>query len=102
MNVSQLDFDSVAWQKGPRLRMFLKIFPRYVNDSVRLFNRSEVLWIRDMFGGWRIPDSPVFGPYEFLNFTLSELYRDRKFPIQELYSTGCRFIFTCFLKEIFC
>lgn len=84
MNVSQLDLDSVAWQKGPRLRMYLKIFPAYVNDSVRLFNRSEVFWIREMFGGWRIPDSPVFGPYEFLNFTLSELYRERKLPIHDL------------------
>ncbi|KAL0390338.1 UNVERIFIED_CONTAM: putative LRR receptor-like serine/threonine-protein kinase [Sesamum calycinum] len=30
LNVSQLDIDSVAWQKGPRLRMYLKIFPAYV------------------------------------------------------------------------
>ncbi|KAL8525886.1 hypothetical protein ACS0TY_015208 [Phlomoides rotata] len=87
MNISQLDLDSVAWQKGPRLRMYLKIFPAYVNDSVRKFNRSEVLWIREMFGGWRIPDSPVFGPYEFLNFTLSELYREQ-FPSSSGLSKG--------------
>ncbi|KAL0460379.1 UNVERIFIED_CONTAM: putative LRR receptor-like serine/threonine-protein kinase [Sesamum latifolium] len=79
LNVSQLDIDSVAWQKGPRLRMYLKIFPAYVNDSIRLFNRSEVIWIREMFSGWRIPDSEVFGPYEFLNFTLLDPYKD-EFP----------------------
>ncbi|KAI3461742.1 hypothetical protein Pfo_018405 [Paulownia fortunei] len=79
LNTSQLDFDSVAWQKGPRLRMYLKIFPAYVNDSIRLFNRSEVLWIREMFSGWRIPDNQVFGPYEFLNFTLLDPYKD-EFP----------------------
>ncbi|KAL0436630.1 UNVERIFIED_CONTAM: putative LRR receptor-like serine/threonine-protein kinase [Sesamum radiatum] len=79
LNVSQLDIDSVAWQKGPRLGMYLKIFPAYVNDSIRLFNRSEVIWIREMFSGWRIPDSEVFGPYEFLNFTLLDPYKD-EFP----------------------
>ncbi|KAK4483044.1 hypothetical protein RD792_010220 [Penstemon davidsonii] len=80
LNLSQLEIDSVAWQKGPRLRMYLKIFPSYVNDNVRLFKRSEVLWIREMFSGWTIPDSKVFGPFELLNFTLSDPYRD-EFPL---------------------
>ncbi|XP_051143290.1 probable LRR receptor-like serine/threonine-protein kinase At1g06840 [Andrographis paniculata] len=76
MNSSQLDIESAAWQEGPRLRMYLKIFPAYINDSVRMFNRSEVFWIRSMFGGWKIRESHVFGPYEFLNFTLLDPYRD--------------------------
>ncbi|KAK4492130.1 hypothetical protein RD792_002927, partial [Penstemon davidsonii] len=79
VNISQLEIDSVEWQKGPRLRMYLKIFPMYVNDSVRLFNRSEIFWIREMFSGWGIPESHVFGPFELLNFTLPEPYRD-EFP----------------------
>ncbi|KAK6163879.1 hypothetical protein DH2020_000743 [Rehmannia glutinosa] len=74
LNLYQLDISSAAWQKGPRLRMQLKIFPMYVNDSVRLFNRSEVQRILGLFGGWRIRDSQVFGPFELLNFTLSEAY----------------------------
>ncbi|KAL3829003.1 hypothetical protein ACJIZ3_017805 [Penstemon smallii] len=71
LNLSQLEIDSVAWQKGPRLRMYLKIFPSYVNDSVRSFNDSEIFRIRQKFGEWDIPDSKVFGPFELLNFTLS-------------------------------
>ncbi|GFP80515.1 probable LRR receptor-like serine/threonine-protein kinase at1g06840 [Phtheirospermum japonicum] len=78
INTSQLQIDSVAWQRGPRLRMYLKIFPRYINDSVRTFNRSEVRWIGEMFGGWRIPENVVFGPYEYLNFTLVGPYREAK------------------------
>lgn len=74
MNASQLDINTAEWQKGPRLRMYLKIFPAYVNNSVTMLNRSEVSWIREAFGGWRIHESHVFGPYEFLNFTLLEPY----------------------------
>ncbi|KAL6576955.1 hypothetical protein OROMI_011231 [Orobanche minor] len=76
MNAFQLEIDSLAWQKGPRLRMYLKIFPPYVNDSVRTFSRSEVIWIGEMFGGWRIPESGVFGPYEYLNLTLVGPYKE--------------------------
>ncbi|XVF46108.1 hypothetical protein PTKIN_Ptkin03bG0000300 [Pterospermum kingtungense] len=45
------------------------------NDS-HIFNRSEVRRIRSMFTGWLIPDSDIFGPYELLNFTLLDIYRD--------------------------
>ncbi|XP_073134327.1 probable LRR receptor-like serine/threonine-protein kinase At1g06840 isoform X2 [Henckelia pumila] len=64
----QLDIDSAAWQKGPRLRMHLKVFPKYDNDR-KVFNRSEVFRIREMFSVWGIHETQVFGPYEFLNFT---------------------------------
>ncbi|CAA0842404.1 Probable LRR receptor-like serine/threonine-protein kinase [Striga hermonthica] len=81
MNASQLVIDSLAWQRGPRLRMYLKIFPPYINDSIRTFNRSEVMRIGETFGGWKIPESGLFGPYEYLNFTLvgpySEVYPPR-------------------------
>ncbi|KAL3616253.1 hypothetical protein CASFOL_039643 [Castilleja foliolosa] len=80
INTSQLQIDSIAWQRGPRLRMYLKIFPRYINDSVRIFNRSEVRWIGEQFGGWRIPENVVFGPYEYLNFTLVGPYREESPP----------------------
>lgn len=72
MNLSQLEIQSAEWQEGPRLRMDLKIFPN--NGTSGIFNRSEILWIREMFSGWRIPDSEVFGPYEFLSFTLLPPY----------------------------
>lgn len=74
LNIHQLDINSAIWQKGPRLRMYLKIFPTYTNNSLQLVNESEVLRIRDLFSGWRIKDNHVFGPFEFLNFTLSDAY----------------------------
>lgn len=74
INHYQLDL-TYEWQKGPRLRMQLKIFPVYVPGSNE-FNRSEVLRIRSMFTQWEIPDSEIFGPYELLNFTLLSPYRD--------------------------
>lgn len=65
----QLQISSILWQKGPRLSMYLKIFPVYDNNS-RIFNQSELQRIRTMFTGWGIADSDLFGPYELLNFTL--------------------------------
>lgn len=71
----QLDLTH-EWEKGPRLRMYLKIFPEFTGNDSNTFNRSEVLRIRSLFTQWEIPDSPVFGPYELLNFTLLDPYRD--------------------------
>ncbi|KAL0389153.1 UNVERIFIED_CONTAM: putative LRR receptor-like serine/threonine-protein kinase [Sesamum calycinum] len=51
LNLYQLQIDSAAWQKGPRLRMYLKIFPTYANKSEQLLNRSEVERILSLFGG---------------------------------------------------
>ncbi|KAJ6831708.1 putative LRR receptor-like serine/threonine-protein kinase [Iris pallida] len=62
----QLYFDIFIWENGPRLRMYLKLFPS--NSS--LFNVSEVLRLRQKFTGWEITLSDTFGPYELLNFTL--------------------------------
>ncbi|PWA71814.1 leucine-rich repeat protein kinase family protein [Artemisia annua] len=75
INQYQLDL-TYEWQKGPRLRMYLKIFPVYTVPGSNTFNRSEVLRIRSMFTQWEIPDSEIFGPYELLNFTLLDPYKD--------------------------
>ncbi|KAJ1422960.1 Serine/threonine-protein kinase, active site [Sesbania bispinosa] len=76
IHTNQLNF-TAQWQAGPRLRMNLKIFPVYVdNTSSHTFNRSEVLRIRSMFTGWKIPDSDLFGPYELINFILLPPYND--------------------------
>ncbi|OWM72024.1 hypothetical protein CDL15_Pgr017907 [Punica granatum] len=69
----QLQVLSSLWQKGPRLAMYVKLFPVYNNDS-RIFNESEIHRIRTMFTGWNIGDSDLFGPYELLNFTLRGPY----------------------------
>ncbi|XVE92392.1 hypothetical protein REPUB_Repub01dG0093300 [Reevesia pubescens] len=77
-----LNFDQLyilyAWEKGPRLQMYLKLYPVYnaIDNNGNKFNESEVRRIRSMFTGWLIPDSDIFGPYELLNFTLLDLYRD--------------------------
>ncbi|XP_052202496.1 probable LRR receptor-like serine/threonine-protein kinase At1g06840 [Diospyros lotus] len=70
LELYQLNLSSFIWQDGPRLKMFLKIFPNYIDNNSSYFNGSEVLRIRSMFTGWMIPDSDIFGPYELLNFTL--------------------------------
>ncbi|KAL3517942.1 hypothetical protein ACH5RR_020531 [Cinchona calisaya] len=71
----QLNVGTPAWDKGPRLRTYLRIFPVFVDNNTNVFNDSEVLRIRGMFTGWRIYDSSIFGPYELLNFTLLDPYR---------------------------
>ncbi|KAK1265323.1 putative LRR receptor-like serine/threonine-protein kinase [Acorus gramineus] len=63
----QTSVDTFAWDEGPRLRMYLKIFPPL---NYTQFNASEIGRIKSMFTGWNIPDSDIFGPYELLNFTL--------------------------------
>ncbi|KAL2899742.1 hypothetical protein RDABS01_024824 [Bienertia sinuspersici] len=68
MDHYQLSIDSYAWEKGPRLRMYLKLFPD-VNNS-RVFNVSELQYIRYIYTTWHFPGSDLFGPYELLNFTL--------------------------------
>lgn len=66
LNVYQLSMGSCVWEEGPRLRMYIKLFP--ANSSV--FNASEVRRIINFFTTWKFPGSDFFGPYEILNFTL--------------------------------
>ncbi|KAI3896058.1 hypothetical protein MKX03_030929 [Papaver bracteatum] len=66
LELYQLSVLSVAWEKGPRLKMHLNLFP----DLVNIFNESEIRRIRGLFTGWNIADSDIFGPYELMNFTL--------------------------------
>ncbi|XVE80695.1 hypothetical protein DITRI_Ditri15bG0001500 [Diplodiscus trichospermus] len=71
LDIHQLYIDSLAWEKGPRLKMHSKLYPVYNLD---MFNRSEVQRLRRMFTGWRIHLDNIFGPYELLNFTLPDIY----------------------------
>lgn len=74
MEPYQFWIDSYQWEKGPRLRMYLKLFPKVNETYTRTFNKSEVLRIRGIFASWRFPGSDLFGPYELLNFTLQGPY----------------------------
>lgn len=76
ISTNQLEYQ-FYWQAGPRLRMELKFFPVYVdNTSDHIFNRSELQRITTMFTGWLIPDSDLFGPYELIGFDLLGPYQD--------------------------
>ena len=78
LSLNQLDLNSFAWEEGPRLRMYLKLFP--INNT---FNSSEVLRITGMFTGVQINLSDIFGPYELLNYRwfvlkpLSDMFYNR-------------------------
>ncbi|GLT35491.1 hypothetical protein SLA2020_099400 [Shorea laevis] len=77
LSVYQLYIYSFAWQEGPRLGMYLKLYPMYDNTTNNhLFNPSEVRRIKNIFTGWSIPLNGIFGPYELINFTLSDVYKD--------------------------
>lgn len=76
LDLHQLSIDSYAWEAGPRLRMYLKLFPKF-NSSV--FNTSEVRRIEGIFVSWNFPPTDFFGPYELLNFTLLGPYANSKF-----------------------
>ncbi|CAB4312324.1 unnamed protein product [Prunus armeniaca] len=77
LSLDQLDLTSFVWEKGPRLRMNLKLFPVYVNNSSsHTFNKSEVQRIMAKFTSWKIPDSDVFGPYELIDFILLDPYKN--------------------------
>ncbi|XP_010326255.1 probable LRR receptor-like serine/threonine-protein kinase At1g06840 isoform X2 [Solanum lycopersicum] len=77
LNISQLHLNTFSLEAGPRVKMYLRIFPIFDdNNSSRLFNKSEVLRLRSMFTGWLIPDNDLFGPYELINFTLLADYRE--------------------------
>ncbi|KAI3749786.1 hypothetical protein L2E82_20402 [Cichorium intybus] len=75
INHFQLDL-TYEWQKGPRLGMYLKLFPVYTVPGSNVFNKSEVLRIRNLFTDWEIPYNKFYGPYELLNFTLLDPYKN--------------------------
>ncbi|KAH9737063.1 protein kinase domain-containing protein [Citrus sinensis] len=80
LELYQLSIDSFAWEKGPRLRMYLKLFPTLNHSS--MFDDSEVRRIRDRFTSWNFSGSDIFGPYELLNFTLLGPYSNLNFNSQ--------------------
>ncbi|KAK4481251.1 hypothetical protein RD792_012134, partial [Penstemon davidsonii] len=79
LDTYQLYVDSIEWEKGPRLRMFLLFFPRYSNDS-SIFKPNEVQEIARAFATFALPGSDIFGPYDLLNFTAEGPYSDVILP----------------------
>lgn len=79
LNFYQLSIDSYDWEEGPRLIMYLKLFPSYNDSHSSTFNTSEVRRIKGIFTSWHFPHTDFFGPYELMNFTLLGPYADSKF-----------------------
>ncbi|KAK9290470.1 hypothetical protein L1049_008640 [Liquidambar formosana] len=73
LDLHQLSIDSFVWEEGPRLRMYLKLFPVF-DANHTIFNTSEIQRIRGRFTSWDFNGSDFFGPYELLNFTLLGIY----------------------------
>ena len=67
----QLLVESFIWEKGPRLRLNLKFFPQYPNQT---FNDSEIQRITYMIATFSIPSNDTFGSYELLNLALHGPY----------------------------
>ncbi|KAJ7528190.1 hypothetical protein O6H91_16G088600 [Diphasiastrum complanatum] len=70
LTLVQVDVANYSWEPGPRLRIHLKLFPVVADQSIRMFNLSEMRRLYQTFTGWKIPDNLDFGPYEVLGFTL--------------------------------
>ncbi|EEF30563.1 probable LRR receptor-like serine/threonine-protein kinase At1g06840 isoform X2 [Ricinus communis] len=74
LNPYQVYIVSFFWEKGPRLRMYLKLYPAWNDAHSNTFNSTEVQRIRGVFTSWTFPRTDFFGPYELLNFTLQGPY----------------------------
>ncbi|XP_050287907.1 probable LRR receptor-like serine/threonine-protein kinase At1g06840 isoform X4 [Quercus robur] len=77
LSLYQLYIDSFTWEEGPRLGMHLKFFPVYdAENNTRVFNRSEIQRIFDIFTSWKIHNPDMFGPYEFISISLLGFHKD--------------------------
>ncbi|KAM4083656.1 hypothetical protein ACJW30_08G074400 [Castanea mollissima] len=77
LSLYQLYIDSFTWEEGPRLGMHLKFFPVYdAENNTHVFNRSEIQRIFDIFTSWKIHNPDMFGPYEFISFSLLGFQKD--------------------------
>lgn len=92
LEIYQLSIDSYIWEVGPRVRMYLKLFPVVSNGHT--FKASEIQRIKHIFASWTFPPNDLFGPYELLNFTLLGPYSP------STYSTVAFFIRTNLSAEI--
>lgn len=59
------------WERGPRLRLFLKFFPPYTENQ---FNETGLQDLENKIATYTLPGNEIFGPYDLLNFTLSGPY----------------------------
>lgn len=70
LETHQLAIDRLVDENRLRLRMYLKLVPIGKN----IFNKSEVIRIRNKFMSWSFRGNDFFGPYELLDFPLQGPY----------------------------
>ncbi|XVF65979.1 hypothetical protein PTKIN_Ptkin09bG0294000 [Pterospermum kingtungense] len=56
LSLYQLSIASYSWEKGPRLRMYLKLFPSIKNNR-STFDENEIERIRQIYTSWSFPVS---------------------------------------------
>lgn len=78
LSLYQISIEPYIWEEGPRLRIYLKLFPVAGIEHSNTFNTSEVLRIKHIFTSWNFPGDDLFGPYDLLNFSLLGPYSDSK------------------------
>ena len=75
LGLYQLFVESFIWQEGPRVSVYVKLFPPFGNNS-QTFNVSEIQRLRDRFSTLSLPLNDTFGPYDLIDFILLGPYED--------------------------
>lgn len=77
LDLYQLSLDSFIWQRGPRLNIYVKLFPPFVKfNPNNTFNTSEIQRLRDQFAKLSFPGNDTFGPYDLIDFILRGPYEE--------------------------
>ncbi|KAL5550405.1 hypothetical protein UlMin_000581 [Ulmus minor] len=63
----QLVVHPYMWEEGPRLKIFLKFFPQFA-DNTNQFNTSALQNLIERIARFTLPLNDTFGPYDFLDF----------------------------------
>nr|XP_048319450.1 probable LRR receptor-like serine/threonine-protein kinase At1g06840 [Ziziphus jujuba var. spinosa] len=87
MEIYQLVVDGFDWQRGPKLILHLKFFPKFSNDS-HIFSTNETRHLIEKFTKNDIHLDNFFGPYDLLNFNLGHYYNRTGMPPESGMSKG--------------
>ena len=75
MDLYQLDVANFTWVTGPKLILFLKLFPPIRNTSNK-FSAYEMINLTTKFYTLDLPLDNFFGPYDLINFSFIGPYEN--------------------------
>ena len=75
MELYQLDVANFTWVTGPKLILFLKLFPPNRNTSNK-FSADEMINLTTKFYTLDLPLDNFFGPYDLINFAFTGPYEN--------------------------